>query len=464
MTESLDGGAVTYRSNRHFDILNENIVFPLQSASTTTDYRNIFEARRSAYGQSLVLLNNTSHDEQTYSDPYLALIRYAACSTVDGAPMTFYGEELGISTTFGFDQYELNFGKNIPNFKKFNSLQPVMNPANRTYALDQLWPVYAGINQARNFSPALRSSSRYYLDQTGGGTPQANIFSVAKYVTANGSPNFNDVVFAFTPLDRDNTQSGNFNVNITQNGANLFGIKPGRIYNVKNIAAYTAIDGNRRNVWLWGGGIAGSNVLANGVFVSLNPVPSTDGGWVNNPFEAQYLKLYDVTPPPAPAAPGTGSTNNYVFANSVAFSWPAVTDPEGGVSGYHVWIGTTPGGSNIFSGIMTGTSLSITNGYGTRLYATVTALNNAGIESNPGGSSTGILLLNPAWIPVAQMATPNLLNWSSVSGLTYRVLSTTNLALPFTAYGGMVTATIPTLTFTNNPTNNARYFKIQLIP
>jgi len=32
MTESLDGGAVTYRSNRHFDILNENIVFPLQSA------------------------------------------------------------------------------------------------------------------------------------------------------------------------------------------------------------------------------------------------------------------------------------------------------------------------------------------------------------------------------------------------------------------------------------------------
>ncbi|MEI6537878.1 MAG: hypothetical protein WCN98_21235, partial [Verrucomicrobiaceae bacterium] len=27
MTESLDGGAVTYRSNRHFDLLNENIVF-----------------------------------------------------------------------------------------------------------------------------------------------------------------------------------------------------------------------------------------------------------------------------------------------------------------------------------------------------------------------------------------------------------------------------------------------------
>src|SRR5207253_8832653 len=87
MAESLDGGAVTYRSNRHFDVLNENIVFPLKSASTATDYRNIFEARRIAYGQGLVLLNNTSHDEQNYSDPFQALIRHAVCSTMDGAPM-----------------------------------------------------------------------------------------------------------------------------------------------------------------------------------------------------------------------------------------------------------------------------------------------------------------------------------------------------------------------------------------
>ena len=63
MTESLDGGAVTYRSARHFDILNENIIFPFQAATTTSDYRGIFDSRRSAYGQGLVLLNSTSHDE-----------------------------------------------------------------------------------------------------------------------------------------------------------------------------------------------------------------------------------------------------------------------------------------------------------------------------------------------------------------------------------------------------------------
>ncbi len=464
MTESLDGGAVTYRSNRHFDVLNENLIFSLQSASTTSDYRSAFESRRTAYGQSLVLLNHVSHDEQTYSDPYQALIRHAVVSTIDGAPMIFYGEELGISTSFGFDLYESNFGKNIPHFKKFNSMQPIFAPGNRNYGLDQLSPVYAGINQARSFSKALRSSNRYFLDQTGGGGAHGSIYSVAKYESSNGAPNFSDVVFAFATLNRNLAQSGNFNVNITQNGSNLFGLKPSRLYNVKNISAYTAIDGNRRNVWQWGGGIAGSNVLANGVFVSLNPVPSTNGGWASNPFEAQYLKLYDVTPPPAPSALGIGSTNNYVFANSVTFSWSAVTDSEGGISSYHVLVGTTPSGSDVTNVTVSATSLTVVGNFGARLYATVTAVNNAGIESSASSSGMGILLLNPAWIPVASMASPTLLNWSSVSGLTYRVLSTTNLTSPFTAFGNMVTSTAPTFSFTNNPTNAARYFKVQLVP
>jgi hypothetical protein len=377
--------------------------------------------------------------------------------------MTFYGEELGISTTFGFNLYQLNFGKLIPHFMVYNSLQPVFNPANRTYGLDQLWPVYAGVNQARQFSPALRSSNRYYLNQTGSEAPQASIFSVAKYENASGAPNFNDVVFAFTPLDRNNPQAGNFDVNISQNGTNLFGIQPARIYNVKNISAYTAIDPSRRNYWLWGSGTAGSNVLANGIYVALNPVPASDAAWSTAPFEAQYLKLYDVTPPPAPAAPSIGSTNNYVFANSVTFTWPAVSDPQGGVSGYHVLVGTTPGGSDVTNVTILGTSLTVTGTLGAHLYATVTAVNNAGIESAAGVSSA-IALLNPAWIPVASMAAQNLLHWSSVSGETYQVWSTTNLSLPFTPFSGTVTAAAPALTFTNTPTNAARYFKIQLIP
>jgi hypothetical protein len=466
MTESLDGGAVTYRSNRHFDVLNENLIFDLQSAAVASDYRNAFDERRTDYGQSVILLNNVSHDEQSYADPYEALIRYMACSAVDGAPMIFYGEELGISTYFGFDLYQLNFGKTIPHFMVYNSLQPVYNPANRNFGLDQLFPVYAAINQARSFSSALRSANRYYLNQLGSETPQPSIFSVAKYQAANAAPNFSDVIFAFTTLDRNNPQAGVFDVNISQNGSNLFGIQPGRWYNVKNIAAYLGADPNRRNDWLWNngtGGIAGSNILANGIYISLNPVPTGNAGWTNAPFEAQFLKLYDVTPPPAPAAVGIGSTNNYVLTNVVTFTWPPVTDSQGGISGYQVLVGTTPGGADVFNGLVTGTSLTVTNVFGAHLYATVTSVNDAGIASSATGGA-GIALVNPSWVPIASIPGKDLLSWSSVSGETYQVWSTTNLMLPFTPFSGMVTASMATVTLSNSASNAATFFRIRLFP
>jgi hypothetical protein len=488
MSESLDGGAVTYRSNRHFDILNENIVFPLQSAATVTDYRNIFEDRRNAYGQSLVLLNNTSHDEQNYSDPYQALIRYSACSAIDGAPMIFYGQELGISTTFGFDLYELNFGKQIPHFKTYNSLQPVFAPANRTYGLDQLWPVYAAINQARAFSKALRSSNRYFINQTSG-SPQPSIFSVAKYEQANGAPNFYDVVFAFANLDRNNSQQGTFNVNVTQGSGNLFGIKSGRTYNIKNIAAYTAISPNRRNDWLWGAnGIAGATLLSDGVYVALNRVPAVDAGWSTAPFEAQYLKLYDVTPPPTPAAPATPKA--YAVGISVTFSWPASTDTEGGISSYHVLVGTSPGSSNILNVVVTSLGLTASGAYGQTLYARVSAINNAGIEGPFSPNSSGTILLDPGGdqdgdgmtnaaeesagtnpldansvLRILSLANGNLLTWSSVSNKTYRVLATSDLATNFAPVSGIVTGAAPTTTYLDNGASISRkFYRISVLP
>src|SRR5437764_6715142 len=164
--------------------------------------------------------------------------------------MIFYGQELGISKAFGFDAYESNFGKNIPQFKQYNSLQPIfdrVNPSSPNYRFDlaQLYQCFAGVNQARSFSRGLRSSNRYYLNQAGGGGAHPKIFAVAKYETANASPNSGDVVFAFANLDLVNDQQGNFDVNVTQNGSNLFGIKSGRTYNVRNISAYTGQDPNR---------------------------------------------------------------------------------------------------------------------------------------------------------------------------------------------------------------------------
>jgi hypothetical protein len=487
MSESLDGGNVTYRSNRHFDILNENIVFPLKSAATASDYRGIFEARRNAYGQGLVLLNTTSHDEENYDDPFQALVRYSVCGTIDGAPMIFYGQELGIARLGSFDLYELNFGKLIPQFKKFNSLQPIFH--NRGNGVDFLWPVYAAINQARGFSTALRSSNRYFLNQIGSDSPQPGIFSVAKYEQASGSPNYYDVVFAFANLDRNNQQEGSFNVNITQGSGNLFGIKPGRTYNVRNIAAYTGYDGNRRNYWHWpGAGLAGSNVLANGIVVSLNPVPSTDSGWTNAPFEAQYLKLYDVTPPAAPTTPS--SPKPYTLGISVTFAWPALVDPEGGVAGYRVLVGTSPGGSNVYSAIVTGTSVTVSNSMGVTLYAQVSAINNAGIEGAFSPASSGTILLDPigdydhdgmsnaaedlagtnpldatSVLRILSLAEGNLLTWSSISGKTYRVWAAGDLASGLTPISGVITGAGPTTAWLDSPaTNSSRFYRVNVLP
>ena len=355
--------------------------------------------------------------------------------------------------------------------------------------MDFLWPVYAAINQARGFSAALRSSNRYFLNQTGSGNPQPSIFSVAKYEQPNGSPNFYDVVFAFANLDRNDPQQGYFNVNISQNGGNLFGIKPDRTYNVRNLAAYTAYDPNRRNYWLWGaGGIAGSNVLANGIFVSLNPVPNTDSGWTNAPFEAQYLKLYDVTPPAAPAAPGTPKP--YVIGTTATFTWPALNDPDGGVSAYHLIVGTTPGGSNVFNGTVTATAQIVTNSFGTTNYARVSAINNAGVEGPFSFSSPGTVFLDPngdfdhdgmsnaaediagtdpldasSVLRILSLAGGNQLTWSSVSGKTYLIFATEDLTTNFMPISGVITATTATASYLDHAaTNSTKFYRVNVLP
>ncbi len=486
LAETLGPPTVTFRSSRCFDVVNDSVLYDFRTASTATDYRNIFNTRRANYGQCLMLWNSASHDVGGYySDPYQALIRYLVGGTIDGVPMIFYGQELGTRQGFGFSIYQNN-SEMVPNFLGFNSLQPICSPANRTYNLDQLYSVYAGAGRARQLSPALRSFNRYYLDAIGGAQP--SMFSIAKYETPNASPNFSDVVFGFVNLDPANNHQASFNLNIDQNGANLFGIKSNRTYNVKNLAAYTGVDTNRPNYWLWGAGIAGSNLLANGILVNLDKLPASDAAWATAPFEAQYLKLYDVTPPAAPLAPA--ALKRYAIGNVVTITWPALVDLEGGISGYHVRVGTTPGGSNVLDVIVAGKSVMVTNTIGNTLYAFVSAVNNASIEGSASANSAGVMLLDPngdqdrdgmsnqaedfagtdpldpdSVLRILNLAHGNLLTWTSVSTKTYQVIATTNLAGGFVPISGVVTAAGPTSFYMDlGATNSQKFYRVEVFP
>ncbi len=318
MAESLDGGPVTYRSARHFDVLNENIIFDIRGARRTSDFRRLYEQRRGSYGEAAVLLNTSSHDEDNYRNPFEALLRFAVNSTMDGIPLICAGQEAGLRGTivppsggsnpdvgppFGYDRFFAPFdpNKRIPQFMTFNSLMPLwrelQNADSDGARLEQL---YSAIGKARNDSRALRSPNRFFLNLQDG-TPHEQIFSVAKFERQNAGPKDSDVVFAFVNLELGldaGTADGNWfrvDVDADGNGVNDFGIRPDRLYNARNIAAYTGTDPHRREALLWGEGRPGRELLSKGIFVHLNRLPSDRARWANAPYEAQFLRLVDVT-------------------------------------------------------------------------------------------------------------------------------------------------------------------------
>jgi Bacterial TSP3 repeat len=508
MSESLDGGAVTYRSNRHFDILNENIVFPLKTATTKSDYRGIFESRRDVYGQALVLINNVSHDEENYDDPWEALIRFSVAGTMDGAPMIFPGQELGISRTTGYNHYELNFGKQVPHFKRFNSMQPIWSDSN--FGNDQLYPVYAGMGTARGASKALRSSNRWFLDGDGN---NAKIHAVAKYEASGSSPAFQDVVLAFANLDRNAVQSDNFK--IPNALATHLGLQDSRTYNVKNIAAYENAGigmGERRNNWLWGAGYTGAQLKSAGFFLSLNRVPtmntsanSSDAAWNQRPFEAQYLKLHDVTPPPGSAP----NASYYQIGTTGMFTWTSNAGVHDNIAEWRISIGTTPGGSDVANNLSLpgGTSgYNFTGTAGATYYATLTAISGAGVSSTSAGSDSGapnsasqttpVILLsatgdqdgdgmtnaaeqtagtNPlsqaSVLKVTSSSRPSGtsfdITWSSVPGKIYRVQASTTLASnSFTDISGDIPASAGAKTSYSDVAANGlwKFYRVRVLP
>jgi hypothetical protein len=318
LAETIDGGTVGYRSARHFDILNEHLVSDLHRAVTAAQFRALFDSRRSSYGDVLILLNTASHDEDTYKDPYQALMRFAVLSTMAGVPMIFPGQELGMRGTvippndtntaagppFGYERYaEPSFGKPVPAFEAYNSMMPLWVQGPGGGEVSYLTNLYAAVNTARAQSAALRSGHYVFLDAKDGSQPE-QVFAVGKVATPNADARNNDVIFAFvnlapaTSVQLSGQKAFDVRVDADRDGRNDFGINPDRLYNLRNLAAYTGADASRAKEWTWSTPRRGSDLLSTGIAVTLNRLPSQAGEWATAPYEPLYLKLFDVTPAP----------------------------------------------------------------------------------------------------------------------------------------------------------------------
>ncbi|MDD3603714.1 MAG: alpha-amylase family glycosyl hydrolase [Kiritimatiellae bacterium] len=314
MAESLDGyrevggskrHGVGYRSARHFDILNENMVFYWRdnffdyfgSGGQPQTYPTwqAFDNRRNAFDVVPILLNLTSHDEIYPTDDQWRLIyAHSIVSAWDGIPMMVYGQEAaaqndastytnrGINPANNFARYETNFGKSIPNFKRYNHMTNIWNGLDSSWKTS-MYETYQRINNARLGSPALRSQQNYMLEGTNGWNP--DIFCTIKYQAPGISAASQDVVIVAI----NNNYAGstnrwdNFNLDVDYTpGVNWFGIQDSHYYNVVDL-----MGANPTN-YLWAEpGQLGSAIKAD-FWVLLN----------GNPFEgqqAQYLRLIDRT-------------------------------------------------------------------------------------------------------------------------------------------------------------------------
>jgi hypothetical protein len=297
MAETLDGGVPGYRSNRHFDVLNEDILFTFHNEIDANTIRNAVEQRRNAYSGGSILLNQTSHDETMPSeDPWQTASYYGAAATVDGIPMLFNGQEWGIrpaagewagvNTDWGFTHFELNFGKWIPHFKQWNKATFWESPPSLSDGLAQ-W--HGRVNWARLNSPALQSRNRWFLNNADG-FAHSRIMSVAKYETPYAGPVDSDVVLAFALVLGSPHEAADFTYDL-QPVWDVMGMSTGKYYNVRNLASSDA------TALIWPEPQSGQTLYEDGLWVSFTAGIGEGNAITDDGALVQYLKVVEVDAP-----------------------------------------------------------------------------------------------------------------------------------------------------------------------
>lgn len=307
MAESLDGGKVSYRSNRHFDILNESFVFAARNAGSPSDLLAVTDDKKAAYNGGAVLLNLTSHDEvMPYDDPWKTASRYAMLATVKGLPMTFYGQEQGIipcdwgsdwagegtiiqpgNASFGFSKFELNFGKWVADFKTWNKMTIWDEPPMGAEASHGMAQLYGHVNWARASSPALQSDVQWMLDRVEG-YRSADVWAMAKAEEYGALANGKDAVLAFVLFVNDTHYATQQTFAIPAGAAAMLGLEAGESYTARNLASSDA----EQILWTK----TTEELTGEGVWVDF-PADQDGSAFYDDGAMVQFLKLEKYVPP-----------------------------------------------------------------------------------------------------------------------------------------------------------------------
>jgi len=307
MAESLDGGAVSRRAARHFDVVNESWVWAmLGNGGNASGIRGIVDERKAAYGFAGVMRGLINHDQSAPANKWYTLSRYAVGCALDGSPQMFMGQELGYVDHWGFSRFRNEFDRWIPDIRNYYNLEALWN--NQAADRNALWNRYAEVNQARQRSVALRLANQYYLDQVNGWGTHERIFAVMKYENYGWDAADQDVVICLVNLDPGSANSGTFKINVP-----AIYLNPSKKYNVRNLASSTP------DKYLWTSAKTGSEIAGQGLFVSF-PASVYQESSV-----AQFLKLEE-----------QGSVQPELNVGNTS-NWPRQGDVD---PGEEVWLDT----------------------------------------------------------------------------------------------------------------------------